>query len=161
MGILSISVFSIQNLVVKIIRSIYNLASTAGAQVLEDSSADEKYWVTTPSSAINEYLLERTRIPPSMDNPNARESSAFPSERNMMPAAAPPEVLPQASITNASFVVMQMVSSTPLAFNSSCAVMKLGRCDFEQPGVYAPGTAKIATFLPLINSAILTLEGLP
>jgi len=38
-----------------------------------------------------------------------------------------------AGALGASFVAMQTVISTPLALSSSCAVMKLGKCDFEQP----------------------------
>ncbi len=39
-------------------------------------------------------------------------------------------------MTYASFVAMQIVISTPFDFNSSCAVIKLGKCDFEQPCAY-------------------------
>ena len=39
--------------------------------------------------------------------------------------------------------------------------MKDGRWDLEHPGVKAPGTPKMATFLPAINSERLTFSGFP
>ena len=54
---------------------------TLGAHVFEACAAAEKYCVTTPSSAMSEHRLARTRMPPSMLSPSARDSSALESDR--------------------------------------------------------------------------------
>jgi hypothetical protein len=61
----------------KRIQTLYSFANTAGAQVFEDSSAEEKYLVTTPSSAIKENLLVRGIIGLAIVRPRASVSSPW------------------------------------------------------------------------------------
>src|SRR4051812_24726730 len=67
---------------------------------------------------------------------------------------------PHAAITNASFTAMHQISLTPLPLSLSKFCTKLGTCFAEHVGVKAPGTAKMAIFLPFVASATLTSFGL-
>ncbi len=72
---------------------------------------------------------------------------------------ARPVLLSQASITQASFAAMQMISSMPLPLKSCAVRMKLGRCEVLQVPVKAPGRPKMITLRPAVTSERGTCSG--
>src|ERR1700722_11782846 len=95
---------------------------------------------------------------PSSSRPIALVKSPLPSASIRM-SVPTPWFSPQAFITNTSLTETQAMVSTPLAFRLAVCCLKLGRCLAEQVGVKAPGTAKIATFLPLSSWSVVSGPG--
>mmetsp|Transcript_17212 Transcript_17212/g.29416 ORF Transcript_17212/g.29416 Transcript_17212/m.29416 type:complete len:213 (-) Transcript_17212:51-689(-) len=119
--------------------------------------------LTTWSSTSMEN--RRLRMPKplsvrSSSTPQALVKTALPSASSMILSPAP-TLLPQASITKASFTLRQAMVSTPLALISSARSTKPGKCLRLHVGVKAPGTAKMTTFLPLHRASVSTSFMLP
>ena len=94
---------------------------------------------------------------PSSVRPIAVVKSALPSANINKCSAL--DALPHASTTKTSFTDIQATVSTPLALISSTCTTNPGRCETEQVGVNAPGTANNTTFLPSKISEVLIPAG--
>eukprot|EP00307_Rebecca_sp_RCC1486_P013052 CAMPEP_0119417580 /NCGR_PEP_ID=MMETSP1335-20130426/16130_1 /TAXON_ID=259385 /ORGANISM="Chrysoculter rhomboideus, Strain RCC1486" /LENGTH=156 /DNA_ID=CAMNT_0007442761 /DNA_START=146 /DNA_END=613 /DNA_ORIENTATION=- len=105
-----------------------------------------------PSLTTIAYRSLRTITSDSEATPKARHSSAFLSDSILIVPSFTPEARPHASMTYGSLVAVHAITSTPLARSSSYLSMNEGRCDLEQPGVNAPGTAKITAVFPATSS---------
>lgn len=90
--------------------------------------------------------------------PRAFVNSQLPSE-SIVTFPAAPALFAHASRTNGSFTATHAISATPFALSAAASFTNEGRCVLWHVGVYAPGTAKSTTFLPLKNCEVLTVSG--